>query len=75
MATSKVTTVRIKDLTENETFASFTSWQRNVYYILKKEATYLPFLTTSWNKVTANDDFRGLIDGEGEGALKKAEKF
>ena len=74
MATAtKLTTVKLRELTEEETFASYTSWQRNLYYTLKKEENYAPYLDSTWQKHTHENPFRGFTD-DGSGGKKKEAK-
>ena len=67
-------------LTEEETFASFTSWQQHIIYVLNQDATNPPFfLTTSpdskWTKVSPTSPHRGLVDDAEDNGLKKEVKL
>ena len=70
-ASTKLTTVKLRHLEEDETFASFTSWHRNLFYVLKKEPNYTPFLTSSWEKLKATNPNRGLADDPDNGPTKE----
>ena len=51
-------------LTEDESFASYTSWQHTIVFNLSRDDTCWPFLQpgVSWLKHTASTLLRGLTD-------------
>ena len=51
-------------LTEEESFASYTSWQHNLIYTLSRDDDCKPFLKagTTWNRLTSADPKRGIAD-------------
>lgn len=78
MATAR--SVKPWKLTEDETFSSYTSWQQNITYCLSQDTNNQPFLLhgstdATWEKVGANNPFRGLVDGSNDGKPKKEEKL
>ena len=76
MATS-TKSVKPWKLSEEETFASFTSWQQNMSYCLNLDKNCQPFLlpTSTWLKVSPANPFRGLNDDAGENGLTKEQKL
>lgn len=60
-------------LTEEETFASFTSWKHNLVFVLNSEPSFQPFLkpAVEWQKLSPRNPSRGFVDGEGDNGLTK----
>ena len=51
-------------LTEEESFASFTSWKHNLIYTLSRDDSCSPFLqqNVEWQKLTSGNPHRGFTD-------------
>ena len=66
-------------LTKNESISSFETWKHNQKYNLQQDPMFKSFNAKikSWNKVSANDPHRGLVDDADGVADKKtaAEKL
>ena len=66
-------------LTKNESISSFETWKHNQKYNLQQDPMFKSFNAKikSWNKVSANDPNRGLVDDADGVADKKtaAEKL
>ncbi len=52
-------------LSKNETITSYESWRQNLMCILSLDNNFVPFLEATWQKKTASNLHRGLVD-EGE---------
>ena len=63
-------------LTEDESFASFTSWKHNFIYTLNRDDECKPFMQpgVTWHKLTSADPHRGLKDDTDTKSLKKDKK-
>ena len=59
-------------LTEDESFASFTSWKHNLIYTLNRDDECKPFMQpgVTWQKLTSADPHRGLKDDTDTKGLK-----
>ena len=52
-------------LTDSETINSIETWRQNLLYILTLDDKFIPFLSTSWSKKTAQSPTHGLTsDGD-----------
>ena len=51
-------------LSKTETIASFETWKHNQKYNLQQDPMFKSFnvKVKSWNKVSAGDPYRGLVD-------------
>lgn len=63
-------------LTEDESFASFTSWQHNLVYNLSCDTNFQRFLAqgATWTKASASNPHRGLTDDGGRYGMRAAQK-
>lgn len=71
---AKSASVKPWKLTEEETFASYTSWQQNMLYCLNQDAANQPLLLSQWQKLTSNNPNRGFTNDAGENGLTKEQK-
>ena len=68
-------TLQPRKLTEEETFCSFTNWQRNILYCLNQNEANTPYLLptsadVTWLKLTPTNATRGFQDDE-DGTTKE----
>lgn len=64
-------------LTEEESFASYTSWQHNIAYNLSLDNDFKGFLKpgATWLKSSSASPLRGFTDDDAEGGKKAADKL
>ena len=49
-------------LTDNETITSFESWRQNLLYCLSLDDKFVPYLSASWSKKSAQSPHHGFTD-------------